>query len=916
MYEYLVEKLISYNQVDGNLRRTADRGLVSELYRRQMNALALKYFGIDSNGNYTENKEDIVAYRCPYSGEIISDLSTAHLEHILPVSSNGGTVLFNCIPILDKVNLSKRDEANLLVWWQEQKYFNYDRLERLIQYMLEAYTLAFKEPSEEELYDDILSNNDDYIENDDLSIDLKSKASRINYSNQNITYYQLLSDMINELSKNRDVSKYSTELNNLKEKNVFGNIDEIEKIIKVVQNLFKEVLGDNSKKYLSYSLKINMNKLLKSLKTKNYESEIKQRLSFIIKLAKDNGKEIYDYFESLQDIEECNLLYYDNPTDEQITAFINNIKVSHATKIKIFIDMLSDNYYTNYIGKLPDKNNIFIQQNIIPFKGFDYRDGVTTKFFWHDNSLKIINAINQRKIELENSEFKTEKDYSELLKLKRALKAIENYNILCSRNPQARIELFIEMLSDSKYTSYIDCNPDKNNIFKQSNKIPFKGYEHVKELNTSYFWSTRSFEIIMIIKKKIEELESKSVITENEKFELSKLNAALKAIDIYNEVNLRNKGKRIEIFIEMLSESQYTNYIDGYPDNNNIFSATNKNLFEGNENIKISSFWNNNSDEIKKTIEEKIYMLEKENVKSEDNIEKLNKLKKAKKAIDDFEFVKLTSISKRIEKFIEMLCNEKYTNYINGIPDENNIFYRQNKIPFAGYEHISGLFIKDFFSKNASEIMRMMNYKKMVLEKKEQKTDEDYFQLSKLNLGFKAIDDYNMLNHNVDKERLKVFIEMLRIKKYTNYDNKKPDKNNILSKNNEILFMGFEHLKTLNTKQFWSTKSTKQIIPMLFYNKMYDGKNNNYINSDLDYSSSEYDSARNAVMEFLNYCRKRKKQPEFKSIDEYIDTLDKTKKEVKSLIELRDSLLLRKQQLSIENQELTEELNSSYRRAM
>ena len=173
-----------------------------------------------------------------------------------------------------------------------------------------------------------------------------------------------------------------------------------------------------------------------------------------------------------------------------------------------------------------------------------------------------------------------------------------------------------------------------------------------------------------------------------------------------------------------------------------------------------------------------------------------------------------------------------------------------------------------------------------------------------------------MLNHNVDKERLKVFIEMLRIKKYTNYDNEKPDKNNILSKNNEIPFMGFEHLQTLNTRQFWNSKSTKQIIPMLFYNKMYDGKNNSYINSEKDYSLPEYDSARNAIMEYLNYNRRRKKQPEFKTIDEYIDTLDKTKKETKALIELRDSLLLRKQQLSIENQELTEELNSSYRRAM
>ena len=919
MYEYLVENLISYSQVDGNVRRTADRGLISELYRRQMNALALKYFGVDSNGNYTENKEDIVAYRCPYSGEIISDLSTAHLEHILPVSSNGGTVLFNCIPILNKVNLSKKDEANLLVWWQEQNYFNYDRLERLIQYMLEAYTLAFKESAEEELYDyDNPLNSDDYIENDDLSIDLKDKTSNKTNTNiqQTITYYQLINDLINELSKNRDVSRYNSQLNSLKEQNIFDNIDELEKVINAVQTVFKEVLGENSKRYLSYSLNIDMNKLLSSLKTKDYESEIRVRLSFINKLVKDNNKEINDYFESIQDIEESNLLYYDNPNQVQINYFINNLKVSHETKIKIFIDMLSDNYYTNYIGKLPDDNNIFIQQNITPFRGFNYDDGVTTKFFWHDNSLEIINKINQRKIKLENSEFKTKKDYLELLKLKKALKAIEDYNVICSSNPQARIKIFIDMLSDDKYTSYIDGNPDENNIFKQSNKIPFKGYEHIKQLNTSYFWSTRSFEIKMIIKNRIKELENKSKITEKEKLELLKLHTALKAIEIYNEINRRNKGKRIDLFIEMLSKPQYTNYIEGYPDNNNIFSATNKITFEGNENINTSSFWNNNSYEIKKTIEDRVCILEKENTKFKDNTKELNKLKKAQKAIADFEFVKLTSISKRIDKFIEMLCNEKYTNYINGVPDENNIFYRQNRISFEGYEHINGLFVKDFFSKNSLEILRIMNYKKMLLEAKKQKTDEDYLQLSKLNLGFKAIDDYNMLNHNVDKERLKIFIEMLSKPQYTNYDNEKPDKNNIFSKSNEIPFMGYEHLQTLNTRQFWNSKSTKQIIPMLFYNKMYNGKNNNYVTSETDYSLSEYDSARTAVMKYLNYCRRKKKQPELKNIDEYIDTLDKTKKDVKSLIELRDSLLLRKQQLSIENQELTEELNSSYRRAM
>lgn len=601
MYEYLVENLISYNQVDGNLRRTADRGLVSELYRRQMNALALKYFGVDSNGNYTDNKEEIVAYRCPYSGEIISDLSNAHLEHILPVSSSGGTVLFNCIPILDKVNLSKLDEPNLLAWWQEQDYFNYDRLERLVQYMLEAYTLAFKEPSEEELYDyDILSNSGDYIENDDLSMDLKRKFIRINNSNQNITYYQLLSDMINELSKNRDVSKYSTELNNLREQNVFGNIDEIEKVIKVVQNLFKEVLGDNSKKYLSYSLKIDMNKLLKSLKTKDYENEIRQRLSFINELVNDNNKDINDFFESLLDIEECNPLYYDNPTDEQITAFINNIKVSHATKIKIFIDMLSD----------------------------------------------------------------------------------------------------------KKYTSYINGLPDSNNIFSAINKIPFVGYEHINGLNTSQFWKTNSDKIMELIFAQKKEIENKENRTSNENERLMKLNQALKAID-------------------------------------------------------------------------------------------------------DYDFAKSSSISKRINKFIDMLSDSKYTSYKKNQPDNNNIF-GDKKIPFDGYEHIDGV----------------------------------------------------------------------------------------------------------NTSHFYSHYSNKYIIPLLFYNKLYDKQTKTYVDSDLDYSSSKYDSARNAVMEYLNYCRRRKQQPEFKSIDEYIDTLDKTKKETVALINLRDSLLSRKEQLLFENQELKEQLNTSVRRAM
>ena len=211
--------------------------------------------------------------------------------------------------------------------------------------------------------------------------------------------------------------------------------------------------------------------------------------------------------------------------------------------------------------------------------------------------------------------------------------------------------------------------------------------------------------------------------------------------------------------------------------------------------------------------------------------------------------------------------------------------------------------------------MELIFAQKKEIENKENRISNENERLMKLNQALKAIDDYDFAKSSSISKRINKFIDMLSDSKYTSYKKNQPDNNNIFG-DKKIPFDGYEHIDGVNTSHFYSQYSNKYIIPLLFYNKLYDKQTKTYVDSDLDYSSSKYDSARNAVMEYLNYCRRRKQQPEFKSIDEYIDTLDKTKKDVKSLIELRDSLLLRKQQLSIENQELTEELNSSYRRAM
>ena len=90
--------LISDNQINGNLRRTASKGLISLLDKERLHNLAWKYFKArDSFGN-------TIGYICPYSGKIIHNPNDIVFEHIIPLYSNGGTVLFNCISTSREIN--------------------------------------------------------------------------------------------------------------------------------------------------------------------------------------------------------------------------------------------------------------------------------------------------------------------------------------------------------------------------------------------------------------------------------------------------------------------------------------------------------------------------------------------------------------------------------------------------------------------------------------------------------------------------------------------------------------------------------------------------------------------------------------------------------------------------------------------
>ena len=159
--------LINESQISSNLRRAAEECLIALLNRKRLENLAFKYFGV-----YKDN--ELVGYRCPYSGKVYTDYGDIILEHIIPISSKGGTVLFNCIPASSEVNgLDEKGANHLIEWWTHSKYWDEDapiRLKSLVNYIIEGYNHVFDEYTIEELetsYLDIL-NEEDYTKEDDL----------------------------------------------------------------------------------------------------------------------------------------------------------------------------------------------------------------------------------------------------------------------------------------------------------------------------------------------------------------------------------------------------------------------------------------------------------------------------------------------------------------------------------------------------------------------------------------------------------------------------------------------------------------------------------------------------------------------------------------------------------------------------
>ena len=96
----------SEKDIESNRRRTADNGLISYLSLKEFNDLINKYFR-DSEGDL----------HCAYSDEVITSRGkngTLRLEHMIPVSMGGGTILIFLLTFIMGVEQRVAQATNLI----------------------------------------------------------------------------------------------------------------------------------------------------------------------------------------------------------------------------------------------------------------------------------------------------------------------------------------------------------------------------------------------------------------------------------------------------------------------------------------------------------------------------------------------------------------------------------------------------------------------------------------------------------------------------------------------------------------------------------------------------------------------------------------------------------------------------------
>lgn len=319
----------SESSIYHNLKRTAKLGLISVLDRNNFENLINKYYR-DSQG----------VLHCAYTWHPINQ-SDLELEHIIPVSLGGGTVIFNCVPSSSIINGRGQKYNNYLFdWWIQSGYYSEELLEKLINFMFDGYRLFINNGlTFEETKLDEFDVDDFEMQQENFDDDLDIIGDNSNVIKNSYIYYTFFKDCVDRLNN----EKYKVMLEDLKKTNVFNLICDYDEYL----FMFKEYLNQKSMLDLStIAINCNIPKIISSLNlTKdNFISTIDNKINNLYKeiIKKVNYNLSIDTV-LINILNFPEIILYEELTDEFINNLINKIQFSKNDKFKLLLE-----YYKKY----------------------------------------------------------------------------------------------------------------------------------------------------------------------------------------------------------------------------------------------------------------------------------------------------------------------------------------------------------------------------------------------------------------------------------------------------------------------------------------------------------------------------------------------------------------------------------------
>ena len=595
--------LISNWQIKRNLRRSLDSENIALLEKRKLIALSLLYFGKkDDTGKY-------VTYICPYTGKEYNiseierelekkqsekdDNKRLELEHIMPHSGGGGTVLFNCL--LSSVEANGKGEKgnrHLIDWFSQSDYYDLNRLNRIVCYMLSAYSITYKEYEENglEFNYEFVDGKEENTDNDELETIRKEKIESKQNNKTKIEGYKIyLDQLVNKLKEdNYDTTDIYKKIKVLEEDGIFKTNKKYELVQRIVEDIFQEGTSDTS--YLTNSLKVDYYRLVDSIKVENekeIENEIKERIEIIKGILEKTNKSMKDYYISMKDIEDIDILYI--PTykisDNDKGIFEESIKLSPETKINILLEMLryaDEKEFQELLNKDTAKKITFkfYKKDENGKKIIEKDFNVTIGQFWQSHKDTLLDII-YKKEQYEDIRKKLDDYYMD-----------NDTGAKTNEGAKRRREIFLEMLKNADQKEFQELlNKDNNLTFKTYKKDEYGNVIIEKDFNVTIgqFWKSHKDTLLDIIYKK-------------EQYE----DIRKKLDDYYIRSRTAEEGakRRKKIFLEMLKnadEKEFQELLNKNTAKEITFKIykkdeNGKKVIEKDFNVKIGNFWDTNKD--------------------------------------------------------------------------------------------------------------------------------------------------------------------------------------------------------------------------------------------------------------------------------------------------------------------------------